>query len=81
MERDNDIQGRVVVKFIVNEDGSVSDAQVKRSISQGLDKEALRVINMLPRFIPGRQQGKAVKVYFLLPVAFKLAAQDPVKKQ
>ena len=81
MERDNDIQGRVLVKFIVNEDGSVSDAQVKRSISPGLDKEALRVINMLPRFIPGRQQGKAVKVYFLLPVAFKLAAQDPVKKQ
>jgi len=72
MERDNDIQGRVIVKFIVNEDGSVSDAQVKKGVSPGIDKEALRVIRMLPKFIPGKQQGKLVKVYFLLPVKFKL---------
>jgi protein TonB len=80
MERDNDIQGRVIIKFIVNEDGSLSDIHIARGVSQGLDKEALRVVKLLPKFIPGKQQGKPVKVYFLLPIKFMLVS-EPVKKK
>jgi protein TonB len=72
MERDNDIQGRVILKFVVMEDGGVSDVSVARSVSPGLDKEAVRVVKMLPKFKPGKQQGKAVRVYYSLPVLFKL---------
>jgi protein TonB len=72
MERDNDIQGKVLLRFVVMEDGSVQDVNVVRSVSPGLDKEAVRVVKMLPKFKPGKQQGKAVRVYFNLPVVFKL---------
>lgn len=72
MERDNDIQGKVLIRFVVGEDGSVSDVSVVRGVSSGLDKEAQRVVKMLPKFKPGKQQGKAVKVYYNLPVVFKL---------
>jgi protein TonB len=54
------------------EDGGVSDVSVARSVSPGLDKEAVRVVKMLPKFKPGKQQGKAVRVYYSLPVLFKL---------
>jgi protein TonB len=54
------------------EDGSVADVTVIRGVSPGLDKEAVRVVRMLPKFKPGRQQGKPVRVYFNLPVVFKL---------
>ncbi len=73
MERENDIQGRVVVGFVVQEDGSLTDINVKKGVSSGLDKEAVRVVKMLPKFNPGKQQGKAVKVSFVLPIMFKLA--------
>ena len=72
MERDNDIQGRVIVGFVVNEDGSVSDVAVKKGVSNGLDKEAIRVVKLLPKFKPGKQQGKSVKVAYVLPIMFKL---------
>lgn len=72
MERDNDIQGKVLLRFVVMEDGSVADVNVMRGVSPGLDKEAVRVVKMLPKFKPGRQQGKPVRVYFNLPVVFKL---------
>jgi protein TonB len=75
MERENDIQGRAVVGFVVNEDGSLTDIAVKRSVSSGIDKEAVRVVKLLPKFKPGKQQGKAVKVQFMLPIMFKLASQ------
>ncbi|MCW3128124.1 MAG: Outer rane transport energization protein TonB [Bacteroidetes bacterium] len=78
MERENDIQGRVVVGFVVNEDGSLSDISIKKSVSKGLDAEALRVVRLMPNFKPGKQQGKAVKVTFMLPVTFALSnADDP----
>jgi TonB family protein len=76
-ERENDIQGRVVVGFIVNEDGSLTDIWVRKGVSKGLDKEAIRVVKMFPKFKPGMQQGKAVKVQFLLPLMFKLAGDAP----
>jgi len=73
------IQGSVFVKFVVNEDGSISDCIVKRGIGWGLDEEALRVVKSFPRWEPGTQNGKAVKVYFMLPIEFKLRNND-VKK-
>jgi len=72
MERDNDISGKVLLRFVVMEDGSVADVTVLRGTSPGLDKEAVRVVKTLPKFKPGRQQGKAVRVYFNLPVIFRL---------
>lgn len=72
MERDNDIQGIVQVKFIVNTDGSVSDIVVVKSVSPGLDNEAIRIAKMLPKFSPAIQTGKAVRAYYKIPVVFKL---------
>jgi TonB family protein len=72
MERDNDIQGTVQVKFIVNTDGSVSDIVVVKSVSPALDNEAIRLVKMLPKFSPGKQSGKTVRVYQTIPVVFKL---------
>jgi protein TonB len=72
-ERDNDIQGRVIVRFVVNEDGSLTDIAITRGVSPGLDKEDLRVVRLLPKFKPGMQQGKPVSVYFNLPIRFKLS--------
>ena len=74
--RNNDIQGRVVVGFVVNEDGSLSDVSIKKGISRDLDEEAVRVIKLLPNFKPGKQQGKPVKVAYVLPIAFKLTPTD-----
>ncbi len=72
-ERDNEIEGTVFIKFIVEKDGSVSNAEVLKSISPGLDKEALRVVNLFPNFSPGMQGGKPVRVSFTLPVKFALS--------
>jgi TonB family protein len=77
-ERDNDIQGRVIVGFVVYEDGSIHDVVVKRGVSEGLNNEAVRVIKMMPNFKPGRQQGKAVRVAYVLPIVFKLTDVDPI---
>ncbi len=75
-ERENDIQGRVVLSFIVNEDGGISDVRIRKSVSKGIDAEAARVIGLFPKFIPGMQQGKAVKVSYIMPIMFKLAGGD-----
>ena len=71
-ERNKDIQGKVLVRFVVDIDGSVKDVIVVKSVSEGLDKEAVRVVKMLPKFKPGKQQGKPVMVYYNLPVNFSL---------
>lgn len=70
--RENAIEGRVTVKFVVNEDGSVSDIQVLRGIGGGCDEEAKRVVAGMPKWKPGKQNGRAVKVYYNLPIFFKL---------
>lgn len=70
--RKNSIQGRVVVKFVVNEDGTLSNVEAIRGIGYGCDEEAVRVIKSMPRWKPGKQGGKAVKVNFNQPVLFKL---------
>ena len=71
-ELKNDVEGRVIVGFIIYEDGSIHDVNVQQSLSPGLDKEAVRVIEMLPSFLPGKENGKEVKVKYLLPIMFKL---------
>lgn len=72
MAAENNIQGRVVVKFVVKKDGSVGEVQVLRSKDPDLDKEAVRVVRTLPKFIPGKMNGQAVSVWFTLPINFKL---------
>jgi protein TonB len=69
---ENGIQGRVICTFIVERDGSITDTRVARSVDPSLDKEAVRVINSMPRWIPGKQNGTACRVKFTLPVTFKL---------
>lgn len=71
-EQQLEIEGRAFVKFVVNEDGSVSSATVQRSDSPGFGKEAMRVVAKLPNFKPGMQQGRNVKVQYVLPFVWKL---------
>ena len=68
----NNIQGRVILKFVVNTDGSIDRIQILRGIDSSLDNEAIRVVKTLPRFRPGKQGGVPVPVWFQLPVLFRL---------
>jgi periplasmic protein TonB len=68
----NNIQGRVILKFVVNTDGSIDRIEILRGIDSSLDNEAVRVIKTLPKFKPGKQGGVPVPVWFNLPVLFKL---------
>ena len=74
--KENDIQGQVVVRFVVDEKGNVGQAEVLRDIAGGCGKEVLRVVNLMnempEKWIPGRQQGRPVKVFFNLPIKFRL---------
>ncbi|WP_300724441.1 energy transducer TonB [uncultured Bacteroides sp.] len=72
ISQENGVQGRVIVQFVVNKDGSIVDPVVVRSVDPYLDKEALRVIKMMPKWKPGKQRGKAVRVKYTVPVTFKL---------
>jgi len=72
MEFDAGIQGKVYVEFVVEKDGSVEDVSIRRGVSPGLDKEALRAVKSMPKWTPGKMNGKAVKVRFTIPVDFKL---------
>ena len=66
------IQGRVIVQFVVEKDGSITDVKVAKSVDPSLDKEAARVIKSMPHWIAGRQNGSPVRVRFTVPVTFKL---------
>jgi protein TonB len=70
--QENGIQGRVICQFVVNKDGSIVDVQVVRGQDQSLDREAVRVIQSMPRWTPGKQRGQPVRVKYTLPVNFKL---------
>ena len=70
--QENGIEGKVYVKFVVNETGKVSDSQILRGVDISLDKEALRVINTLPKFRPGKQNGRPVKVYYNAVINYQL---------
>jgi len=70
--RETGTAGKVSIRFVVNEDGSVSDAKVVRGIGAGCEEEALRVVKKMPKWKPGKHNGKAMKVYMTLPVTFSL---------
>lgn len=72
---ENKVHGRVVVQFVVDKTGKVGEVKVARSIDEDLDKEAVRVCKLLPRFIPGKQNGTAVSVWYTLPIRFTLPNQ------
>jgi len=69
---ENGIEGRVTLRFVVDKDGNVSDVQVLRGLDSSCDNEAIRVVKSMPKWIPGKQNGRAVPVYFTLPIVFRL---------
>ena len=73
---ENGIEGKVIVSFIVNTDGSITDVRVARSVDPSLDKEAVRVIRSMPKWKPGMQKGKVVRVRYTVPVTFRLQPSD-----
>lgn len=69
---ENGIQGKVYVTFVVDKDGSISNARIARGVDPSLDQEALRVVNNLPKWKPGKQRGKPVRVSYTVPINFQL---------
>jgi protein TonB len=74
--KDKGIEGTVYITFIINKDGSVSDAEILRGIGGGCDKEALRVVNASPNWNPGKKDGKIVRSRMRLPVQYALGKKD-----
>ena len=70
--QENGVQGRVIVSFVVERDGSISDVKVARSVDPSLDREAQRVVKSMPRWSPGKQNGSTVRVKYTVPVVFRL---------
>ena len=73
---EKNIQGRVIASFVVEKDGSITEATVRRSIDPSLDAEALRVIGTMPKWEPGRQHGEAVRVKYTIPISFSLQGNN-----
>jgi len=69
---ENGIQGRVIATFVVERDGSITDVKVIKSVDPSLDKEAIRVLKSMPKWIPGKQNGSTVRVKYTVPVTFRL---------
>ncbi len=72
MAMENNVQGRVIIQFVVTKNGSIGEVKVARGVDRDLDREAVRVVKSLPKFIPGKMNGQAVNVWYTLPVNFKL---------
>ncbi|MCQ4873008.1 MULTISPECIES: energy transducer TonB [Odoribacteraceae] len=70
--QENNIQGRVFVQFVIERDGSVTDVKVARSVDPSLDKEAIRVVKAMPKWTPGKQRNKPVRVSYTVPINFQL---------
>lgn len=70
--KQNDIQGRVIVKFVVEKDGSIGAATIAKGVDSDIDREALRIVKKMPRWKPARTNGQAVRSYFTIPVTFRL---------
>ena len=75
------IEGRVIVQFVVDKDGSISDVKIARGVSPDLDAEAMRVVSLMPKWNPGKQRGKAVSVKYTMPIMFRLQTPQPEKKE
>lgn len=65
-------EGRVIIRFVVRKTGNVTDVEVLRSLDPACDKEAVRIVKMMPKWIPGKQSGQNVSTYFVVPIVFKL---------
>lgn len=70
--QENGVQGRVVVSFVVERDGSITDVNILRGVDPSLDREAMRVVKSMPKWTPGKQNGSAVRVKYQVPVSFRL---------
>ena len=79
--RENGIEGRVILKFIVEKDGSLSDSTVIRSVHPIVDREALRLVGQMPKWNPGKRAGVPVRVRYCLPIKFKLGESKPNQKK
>lgn len=77
--KEQGLQGRVIVQFVVNPDSTIPDAQVIKPVNPHFDKEALRVVNAMPKWVPGKIRGKTVRVRFTVPVTFRL--EEPNKTE
>ena len=75
--KDKNIQGRVITRFKVNEDGTVSDVSVLKGVDTFLDNEALRVVGTIPKFTPGKLKGVTVPVWYMIPITFTLKGDSP----
>ena len=79
--KESGAQGRVIVSFIVEKDGSISNAKVAKPTYSSLDEEALRVVNAMPKWVPGKQNGEAVRVKYSIPVSFRLNSKETPKAE
>lgn len=70
--QENGVQGRVIISFVVETDGSITDVKVARSVDPSLDREAMRVVKAMPKWTPGKKDGKPVRVKYTTPVVFRL---------
>ena len=77
----NNIEGRVILQFVVEKDGQIGEVKIVRSVDPELDAEAVRVIKTMPNFIPGRQDGKPVAVWYTIPISFKLQGKPEQTQQ
>lgn len=68
--QENGVQGRVIVSFVVETDGSITDVKVARSVDPSLDREAMRVVKAMPKWTPGKKDGKPVRVKYTVPIVF-----------
>ncbi len=78
---ENGVTGKVYVSFIVNEDGSVDNIEILRGVEPAINTEAIRVISLMPKWIPGMQGGKNVKVKYTLPINFRLNIEEAEKSK
>ena len=79
--RENGIEGKAIVQFVVEKDGSISHVQVVRTAGDpSLDKEAIRVVRAMPKWLPGKHRGKLLRVKYTVPFNFRLTAPEPKKK-
>jgi protein TonB len=69
---DSGIQGKVLLKFVVKKDGSISDVEIVKGVNSAIDREAIRVVSAMPRWKPGKQNGSAVNVAYMVPIKFNL---------
>lgn len=78
---ENGVQGKVIVRFVVGKSGKIRNASIIKSVDPALDREALRVVNSMPRWTPGYNKGKRACVWFALPITFKLTDEDSENKK